>query len=121
MRTVILAGGFGSRLSEETVAKPKPMVEIGSDPILWHILKHYAHYGYDDFVIALGYRGEVIKQYFTQYAALSGDLTVRTNDGSVERTAPQSRTGRSILSTRATKRPPADGCAGSRTSWATPS
>ena len=85
MRTLILAGGLGSRLSEETVTKPKPMVEIGSDPILWHILKHYAHYGYDDFIIALGYRGELIKQYFTQYAALSGDLMVRTNDGVVER------------------------------------
>ena len=83
----ILAGGLGSRLSEETVTKPKPMVEIGSDPILWHILKHYAHYGYDDFVVALGYRGELIKQYFTQYAALSGDLTVRTNGGVVERSA----------------------------------
>ncbi len=87
MRTLILAGGLGSRLSEETVTKPKPMVEIGSDPILWHILKHYAHYGYDDFVIALGYRGELIKQYFTQYAALSGDLMVRTNGGVVERSA----------------------------------
>jgi len=86
MRTLILAGGFGSRLSEETVAKPKPMVEIGTNPILWHILKHYEHHGYDDFVIALGYRGEVIKQYFTQYAALSGDLAVHTNDGRVERT-----------------------------------
>lgn len=85
MRTVILAGGLGSRLSEETVSKPKPMVEIGSDPILWHILKHYAHYGYDDFVIALGYRGDLIKQYFTQYASLAGELTVHTNRGVVER------------------------------------
>ena len=94
MRTLILAGGLGSRLSEETVTKPKPMVEIGSDPILWHILKHYAHYGYDDFVIALGYRGELIKQYFTQYAALSGDLTVRTNGGVVERSAIRHDAGR---------------------------
>ena len=85
MRTVILAGGFGSRLSEETVSKPKPMIEIGLDPILWHILKHYAHYGHNDFVIALGYRGEVIKQYFAQYAALAGDITVRTGAGLVER------------------------------------
>lgn len=85
MRTLILAGGFGSRLSEETISKPKPMVEIGSDPILWHILKHYAHYGHEDFVIALGYRGDLIKQYFTQYAALSGDLTVHTGGGVVER------------------------------------
>lgn len=85
LRTLILAGGFGSRISEETVAKPKPMVEIGRDPILWHILKHYAHYGHSDFVIALGYRGEVIKQYFAQYAALAGDITVRTGVGLVER------------------------------------
>ncbi len=85
LRTLILAGGFGSRISEETVAKPKPMVEIGREPILWHILKHYAHHGHSDFVIALGYRGEVIKQYFTQYAALAGDITVRTGVGLVER------------------------------------
>lgn len=85
MRTVILAGGIGSRLSEETAARPKPMVEIGGEPILWHILKHYAHYGHTEFVIALGYRGEVIKQYFAQYAALAGEITVRTNSGVVER------------------------------------
>lgn len=85
MRTLILAGGFGSRLSEETVVKPKPMVEIGSQPILWHILKHYAHYGFTEFVIALGYRGEVVKQYFAQYAALAGDLTVRLRAGTVDR------------------------------------
>ena len=85
MRTLILAGGFGSRLSEETVAKPKPMVEIGPEPILWHIMKHYSHYGFSDFVLALGYRGDVVKQYFAQYAALAGDLTVRLSDGSVER------------------------------------
>jgi glucose-1-phosphate cytidylyltransferase len=82
---LILAGGFGSRLSEETVAKPKPMVEVGSDPILWHILKHYAHYGYADFVIALGYRGEMIKQYFAQFATLAGDIVVQTGQGLVQR------------------------------------
>ena len=82
---MILAGGFGSRLSEETVSKPKPMVEVGSDPILWHIMKHYAHFGFNDFVLALGYRGEVIKQYFAQYAALAGDLTVNLATGQVER------------------------------------
>lgn len=85
IRTVILAGGLGSRLSEETVSKPKPMVEVGSEPILWHIMKHYAHYGFADFAIALGYRGEVIKQYFAQYAALAGDVTVRLSSGTVER------------------------------------
>jgi glucose-1-phosphate cytidylyltransferase len=84
VRTIILAGGLGSRLSEETVTKPKPMVDIGTDPILWHILKHYAHYGFTDFIIALGYRGDLIKQYFTQYAAHAGDLTVSTRRGIVE-------------------------------------
>jgi glucose-1-phosphate cytidylyltransferase len=63
VKVVILAGGVGSRLSEETVTKPKPMVEIGGRPILWHIMKLYASYGYRDFVIALGYRGETIKRY----------------------------------------------------------
>jgi glucose-1-phosphate cytidylyltransferase len=85
MRTLILAGGTGSRLAEETVSRPKPMIEIGSQPILWHIMKHYAFYGHSDFVVALGYRGEVIKQYFAQYAALAGDLVVRTLDGDVKR------------------------------------
>ena len=88
MRTVILAGGYGSRLSEETVLKPKPMVEIGSDPILWHILKHFAHYGHSDFVIALGYRGDVIRHYFAQDAAPVGDGTVWTTGGVVERSHP---------------------------------
>jgi glucose-1-phosphate cytidylyltransferase len=85
VRTLILAGGVGSRLSEETITKPKPMVEIGTDPILWHILKHYTHFGHRDFVIALGYRGDIIKQYFAQYAALAGDITVQTGDGRVDR------------------------------------
>lgn len=85
MRTLILAGGFGSRISEETVAKPKPMVEVGAEPILWHILKHYSHHGFRDFVLALGYRGEVIKQYFAQYAALAGDITIDTASGHVDR------------------------------------
>jgi glucose-1-phosphate cytidylyltransferase len=85
VRTLILAGGFGSRISEETVAKPKPMVEVGAEPILWHILKHYSHHGFRDFVLALGYRGEVIKQYFAQYAALAGDITIETGSGRVDR------------------------------------
>jgi glucose-1-phosphate cytidylyltransferase len=91
MRTLILAGGYGSRLSEETVARPKPMVEIGSQPILWHILKHYSFHGYRDFVIALGYRGEMVKQYFAQYAALAGELTVSTSTGVVERSGSHQR------------------------------
>jgi len=84
LRTVILAGGLGSRLSEETVTKPKPMVEIGPYPILWHIMKIYAAGGFTDFVIALGYRGEMIKRYFAEYANVMSNLTIRLRRGSVE-------------------------------------
>ena len=83
MKVAILAGGLGSRISEETEVKPKPMVEIGGRPILWHIMKHYAGYGFEDFVIALGYKGEVIKRYMVDYASLHGDITVTTRDGRV--------------------------------------
>ena len=83
MKVAILAGGTGSRLSEETVAKPKPMVEVGGRPILWHIMKYYSHWGYDDFLIALGYRGEYIKRYFVDYLSLASDLTVSLRDGDV--------------------------------------
>src|SRR2546421_3407091 len=83
MQTVILAGGFGSRLAEETETKPKPMVEIGGRPILWHILKHYASYGFNEFCLALGYKGEVIKHYFLDYHHLSGNLTVDLGRGEV--------------------------------------
>jgi glucose-1-phosphate cytidylyltransferase len=85
VKVAILAGGLGSRIQEETEAKPKPMVEIGGRPILWHIMKHYAHYGYKEFVIALGYRGEYIKRYMLDYRTLHHDLTVRLSDGTVER------------------------------------
>lgn len=84
MKTVILAGGFGTRLSEYTKTIPKPMVEIGGKPILWHIMNHYAHYGYKDFVVALGYKGEVIKNYFLQYYALNNDFTIDLSNGSVK-------------------------------------
>jgi glucose-1-phosphate cytidylyltransferase len=84
MKTLILAGGVGSRLSEETDIRPKPMVEIGHRPILWHILKIYAHYGYNDFLIALGYKGEHIKRYMADYASLSTNLTVDLKAGTVE-------------------------------------
>jgi glucose-1-phosphate cytidylyltransferase len=83
MKVAILAGGVGSRLSEETVVKPKPMVEIGGRPILWHIMRHYAHYGYREFAIALGYRGEVIKRYMVDYCSLESNLTVDLKDGKV--------------------------------------
>ena len=76
MKVGILAGGFGTRLAEETEVRPKPMVEIGGRPILWHIMKIYSHFGFKDFVIALGYRGEYIKKYMVDFCSLSGDLTV---------------------------------------------
>jgi glucose-1-phosphate cytidylyltransferase len=76
MKTAILAGGVGSRLSEETEIKPKPMVEIGGKPILWHILKHYMHYGFNEFVVALGYKGDYIKKYMLDYLSLNGNLRI---------------------------------------------
>ena len=84
MKTIVLAGGIGTRLSEETEIRPKPMVEIGYRPILWHILKIYAHYGYKDFLIALGYKGEYIKRYIAEYASLATNLTVDIGKGTVE-------------------------------------
>jgi glucose-1-phosphate cytidylyltransferase len=84
MKVAILAGGTGSRLSEETVVKPKPMVEIGGRPILWHIMKYYSAHGHTDFVVALGYKGEYIKRYFVDYSSLQNDLTVSFRDGTVE-------------------------------------
>lgn len=85
MKVVILAGGLGTRLAEETEVKPKPMVEIGGRPILWHIMKHYAHYGFKEFLIALGYKGDVIKHFFMDYCHLNGDMTVRLEHGHIER------------------------------------
>jgi glucose-1-phosphate cytidylyltransferase len=76
MKVVILAGGMGTRLAEETETKPKPMVEIGGRPILWHIMKIYAHQGFDEFIVALGYKGEVIKRYFLDYPQVSADLSI---------------------------------------------
>jgi glucose-1-phosphate cytidylyltransferase len=76
MKVVILAGGLGTRLSEETIVKPKPMVEIGGKPILWHIMKIYSHYGFNEFVICLGYKGYLIKEYFANYFRHESDITV---------------------------------------------
>ena len=76
MKAIILAGGFGSRLAEETVHRPKPMVEIGGRPILWHIMNIFAAHGIDEFIIALGYKAEVVKQYFLNYYAVNSDLTI---------------------------------------------
>ena len=81
MKTIILAGGFGTRLSEYTDIHPKPMVEIGGQPILWHIMNIYAHYGYKDFVLALGYKAEVIKEYFLNYYSLKSDFSVDLANG----------------------------------------
>lgn len=81
MKVGILAGGLGTRLSEETVVKPKPMVEIGGKPLLWHIMRSFADYGFTEFVIALGYKGELIKDYFINYRKRTCNLTVRLSTG----------------------------------------
>ena len=83
MKVVILAGGFGTRLSEETELKPKPMVEIGGKPILWHIMKIYSHYGFNDFVICCGYKGYYIKEYFANYFLHQADVTIDLSENSV--------------------------------------
>jgi glucose-1-phosphate cytidylyltransferase len=83
MKVALLAGGLGTRLAEETEVRPKPMVEIGGKPILWHIMKHYSAHGFNNFVVALGYRGEYIKRYMVDYSSLSGSLTVDFRDGRV--------------------------------------
>lgn len=84
MKVAILAGGVGTRLAEETEVKPKPMVEIGGRPILWHIMLHYSCYGFNHFVIALGYKGEVIKKFMTDYCSLNSNLTVKLRTGEVK-------------------------------------
>ena len=84
MKVVILAGGFGSRLFEETENKPKPMVEIGNRPILWHIMMHFFHYGFDDFIIALGYKGESIKRYMLEYSSLNANLSINFKSGKID-------------------------------------
>ena len=84
MKVIILAGGFGTRLSEETEVKPKPMVEIGGKPILWHIMNIYASNGYKEFIIALGYKGEIVKDYFINYFYMQNSFTINLNDGKIE-------------------------------------
>jgi glucose-1-phosphate cytidylyltransferase len=84
MKTVILAGGYGTRLAEETDLVPKPMVEIGGRAILYHIMKHYSCFGFKEFLIALGYKGEMVKKYFLDYTRLQNDLTIRFLSGDVE-------------------------------------
>jgi glucose-1-phosphate cytidylyltransferase len=85
MKVAMLAGGVGTRLAEETVVKPKPMVEVGGMPILWHIMKIYAHYGHNEFAVALGYRGEYIKKFFVDFCSLQSNLTVDLGASEVHR------------------------------------
>ncbi|HMK50626.1 MAG TPA: sugar phosphate nucleotidyltransferase, partial [Thermodesulfovibrionales bacterium] len=80
MKVVILCGGLGTRLREETEFRPKPMVNIGSRPILWHIMKTYASYGFKDFILCLGYKGEMIKEYFYNYEVLNSDFTIELGE-----------------------------------------
>lgn len=84
MKVVLLAGGLGTRLAEETELKPKPMVEIGGWPILWHIMKHFGAHGLSEFYVALGYKGEVVKRFFLDYYSLAGSMTVALSSGRVE-------------------------------------
>ena len=84
MKVLLLAGGFGTRLSEETDARPKPMVEIGGKPILWHIMKIYSHYGFNDFVVLLGYKGYCIKEFFANYFLHRSDITIDIASGKME-------------------------------------
>lgn len=84
MKVLLLAGGFGTRLSEETHVKPKPMVEIGDEPILWHIMKIYSHYGFNEFVVLLGYKGYVIKEYFANYFLHQATVTIDMTNNSTE-------------------------------------
>ena len=84
MKTVILAGGLGTRISEESHLRPKPMIEIGSRPILWHIMTHYSRHGFNDFIVCLGYKGYVVKEYFANYVLHHADVTVDLAKGSIE-------------------------------------
>src|ERR1700682_6149021 len=89
MKAVILAGGLGSRISEESHLRPKPMIEIGGRPILWHIMKIYSHFGVDEFIVCLGYKGYVIKEYFSNYFLHNSEVTIdtRTNEVIYHKTA----------------------------------
>jgi glucose-1-phosphate cytidylyltransferase len=84
MKVVIFAGGLGTRISEETDVRPKPMVEIGGKPLLWHIMKIYSHYGYNDFIICLGYKGYVIKEYFMNYFLHNSDISIDLGNNKME-------------------------------------
>ncbi|MFI5334803.1 MAG: sugar phosphate nucleotidyltransferase, partial [Chlamydiales bacterium] len=83
MKVVILAGGLGSRISEKTHDRPKPMVEIGEMPLLWHLMNIYSAYGFNEFIIALGYKGDVIKEYFLNFYRLNSDISVDLQNGEI--------------------------------------
>jgi glucose-1-phosphate cytidylyltransferase len=84
MKAVILAGGFGTRISEESTIRPKPMVEIGNKPILWHIMKIYSYHGINEFIICCGYKGEIIKDYFSNYHIINSDFTINLSENSIK-------------------------------------
>src|SRR5258706_1991321 len=84
MKVIIFAGGLGTRISEETDARPKPMVEIGGKPILWHIMKMYSQHGFNEFIVCLGYKGYIIKEYFMHYFLHNSDITIDLKDNKVE-------------------------------------
>ena len=84
MKVVILAGGLGTRISEESLIKPKPLIEIGSKPIIWHIMKIYSHYGFNDFIICCGYKGYLIKEYFANYSLHTTDIKVDLHKNHIE-------------------------------------
>ena len=88
LKTIILCGGLGTRLLEETQIKPKPMVEVGGRPLLWHIMKIYERHGFNDFILALGYKGDIIKDYFLNYHARLSDLTVNLKNGELHYSNP---------------------------------
>jgi glucose-1-phosphate cytidylyltransferase len=85
MKVVILAGGYGTRLSEETPVLPKPMIEISGRPLLWHLMKLFSAHGFNEFVVALGYKGDIIKRYFLQYPDIGSDLRIELASGRMER------------------------------------
>jgi glucose-1-phosphate cytidylyltransferase len=99
MKAVLLAGGLGTRLAEETTVRPKPMVEIGGFPILWHIMKSFSAYGINDFVVACGYKGYVIKDYFANYFLRTADVTFDLRSNEFSCTAPRPSPGVSPCST----------------------
>jgi glucose-1-phosphate cytidylyltransferase len=84
VKVVILAGGMGTRISEESHLRPKPMIEIGGKPILWHIMKMYSHYGYNEFVICMGYKGQIIREYFINYFLYNSDITIELKNNTVD-------------------------------------